>query len=151
MNSLAPFAKQKMLDEFWGKLFGIHVDESTHNHKCRLEFWINFHSGDKRRLAYLDSVELDARVDIDEFLRLDNPVKSIQDVKLVDADAVFEGSFQEMRQEVHVFKRKSTAAVQHEINANKEANEKARKLVASAQAQHEVLVVDLDAPSTSLI
>ena len=56
-----------------------------------------------------------------------------------------------MRQVVHVFKRKSTSAVQHEINSNGEALEKARKLVASLEAQYEVLCAEHDAPSTSFI
>ena len=55
-----------------------------------------------------------------------------------------------MRQEVHVFKRKSTSAIHHEINSNKEALEKARKYVASLEAQKKSCA-EHDAPSTSFI
>ena len=37
-------------------------------------------------------MERDARIDIDEFLKPNNPVQGIQDVKLGDADAVFEAT-----------------------------------------------------------
>ena len=76
VHALAPYAKQKIGEEFRGKLFGLHVDETTYNHKCRLEFWVNYFCEGARKLRCLETVELHAKLNIEEFL-LDTSVKCL--------------------------------------------------------------------------
>ena len=69
-------------------MFGIHLDESTHHKKVRLEFWMVFDSKKERREKYLKTKELN--VDFDLQLLLKSDVTSLDDLKLVDSEKVFE-------------------------------------------------------------
>ena len=56
-----------------------------------MEFWVNYFCESARKFRYLVTVELNAKLNIEEFL-LDTSVKSVQDLKLVDADAIYDAT-----------------------------------------------------------
>ena len=70
-------------------MFGIHLDESTHHNKVRLEFWMVFFDSKKeRREKYSTTKGL--KVDFDLQLLHQSGVTSFDDLKLVDSEKVFE-------------------------------------------------------------
>ena len=41
-HGIAPYVREQMTERLAGQYFGLHVDESTHNGKCRIEYWITY-------------------------------------------------------------------------------------------------------------
>ena len=88
VHGLAPYAKTQIQKQFSSKLFGLHVGETRYNNKTpRLEFWVYFFNDSERKLHYLTTVEVHARFDVDEFLT--SRLKSVDEIKMVDADAIY--------------------------------------------------------------
>ena len=89
VHALAPYAREQFRNLYSGKLFGLHVDETTYNRKSRLEFWIVHFADGTRFCRYMTTIELDVSLNIEEFLRNTSSAKTLDDVKLQDANAVF--------------------------------------------------------------
>ena len=56
--AIAPLVIEKMIQETAGSVFVLHVDESTHHRKVRLEYWIVHHVEGTRKVRYLVTKEL---------------------------------------------------------------------------------------------
>ena len=74
------------------KPFAIHVDESMYHSKVRLEFWVIHFVKRIRRVRYLTTIELKTNFDVSAFLTSDSSLKSLDDVKLVSSQAVFDST-----------------------------------------------------------
>ena len=59
-----------------------------HIKKCRLEFWIVYFKGGTRIFRDLSTVELAANIDAKTFLLESANIRSLDDVKMVNADAL---------------------------------------------------------------
>ena len=60
--------------------------------KVRLEFWVIHFVKQIRRVRYLTTIELKTNFDVSAFLTSDSSLKSLDDVKLVSSQAVFDST-----------------------------------------------------------
>ncbi|MEL7308116.1 MAG: hypothetical protein AAGK05_09780, partial [Pseudomonadota bacterium] len=94
-HAIAPFARQQLSLQLADSLFGILVDESTHNNKVRLEYWIiYFDKENNRQLRYLNTEELEVQFDVEDFLLSSSQSVTLDKLTLVSAENIFKATMQ---------------------------------------------------------
>ena len=84
-----------MIQETAGSVFALHVDESTHLGKVRLEYWIVHHVEGTRKVRYLVTKELKTDFDASVCVFLTNTgCRDLNEMKLFSAEAVFNATMQ---------------------------------------------------------
>ena len=108
-HAIALFARKTLQDSLLGKVFGLFVDESTYHNKVRLEYWVIFFSDSgSRTIRYLSTKELDVNLDVKDFLsNTSTAVNSLDDLRLVDSEAVLRKTLEVMRE----FELQSTSLI----------------------------------------
>ena len=95
---LSPYVKPKVSAEISGKLYGLHVDETTYYKKTRLEFWISVMCYRERKGRYLTTIDIQTKIDIEAFIKTDNRIKLIDELKLADSETVFDATAKVLEQ-----------------------------------------------------